>query len=1131
MDIRDDRVALSAGDVANHLGCHHLTQLELAAARGQRKRPHTEDPRLEALRERGHRHETGYLEHLQALGVEFAWADAGEGQSATERVQELMRQGAPAIAQAAIAHGRWHGRADLLLRVAQSSELGWWAYEPVETKLARQTRGETILQLCLYANLLAGYQGVTPQRMHVVVPDADWEPETFQVAEYIAYYRLVRSRLEQAVAVPQSTYPEPVPRCDSCPWWQSCEAQWRGDDHLSLVAGISRVHRRELKEHGVETLADLARLDSPVPFTPQRGSAETYERLHEQARVQAEQRAAGEPIYELLPIVEGQGLTRLPPPSPGDVFFDIEGDPFAGSRGLEYLFGWVASDEDGTWHYTAHWALDAAEEKVVFERFMDAMAARWEATPDCHIYHFGAYEPATLKRLVGRHATREDLLDRMLRAGLFVDLHTATRQAVRAGVERYSLKDLEPFHGFAREVPLSEANAALQEVEVTLEIGDTAELTSQACTTVARYNAEDCSSTRALRDWLEQLRDEHEHSGVAVARPEPGDPDPSEELEEKRNQVAELMEALSAGVAVDPSERGREGHARWLLGQLLDWERREDKVAFWEYFRLRDAEIEELFGDRQGIAYLEFDEAVGGTERAPIHRYHFPPQEVGFDTGDLHGGNGQKIGSVAAVDSAQCYVDIKKTQNAADVHPEAVFQFSKVPSDVLANAVFELGEWVRDHGVDAPGPYRSARDLVLAYAPRGPKLSNGGLRGPNEPQLSAAQRIVRELDGGVLAVQGPPGTGKTFTGAHLIQTLVQDGKKVGITANSHRVIQNLLEEVVERSRTDGSVISVIQKVAKPDDDAASEIRQVTKNEHVRDALVADSAKVAAGTAWLWARSDMRDSVDVLIIDEAGQIALARALAVALAAHNVVLLGDPRQLEQPIQASHPEGTDVAALDHLIGDHRTIPPDQGLFLDTTYRLPPTVCRFTSEFFYEGRLQLGPGAEKRELQAGPLTGEGLWLRPVEHTGNQVSSPEEVSAIKDLVECLFARDAWWVDSEGERHPFTRSDILVVAPYNSQVAAIAHELPEIAVGTVDKFQGRQAPLVIYSMASSTPEDAPRGMGFLYSDNRTNVATSRAQCGVVLVCSPDLLTPECRSPEQIRLANAFCGFAERSAPI
>jgi len=396
--------------------------------------------------------------------------------------------------------------------------------------------------------------------------------------------------------------------------------------------------------------------------------------------------------------------------------------------------------------------------------------------------------------------------------------------------------------------------------------------------------------------------------------------------------------------------------------------------------------------------------------------------------------------------------------------------------------------------------------------------------------LATAVRVALNLDASVFPVQGPPGAGKTHTGAHMICALAKQGKTVGITANSHKVIRNLLDEVLAAASEQGQRISCSQKVSDKEDDLPF-LRFIADNKDFLDSLRGD-CRVGGATAWLWARLDATRSVDVLFIDEAAQMPLANVLAVSQAASSVVLLGDPRQLEQPIQGSHPAGVDVSALDHLLGEHATVPPNRGLFLAETWRLHPSICAFNSELFYEGRLHSRPGLEMQEIRSnGSLSGAGLRYLPVEHIGNQSSSKEEAIRIHDLVKEILRSGTTWVDRKGVERKLELNDILIIAPYNAQVFELQERLPGARIGTVDKFQGQEAPIVIYSMTTSSHTDAPRGMEFLYSANRLNVATSRARCLCVVVGSPSLFEAECRTPRQMQLANAFCRYLELASTL
>jgi uncharacterized protein len=439
----------------------------------------------------------------------------------------------------------------------------------------------------------------------------------------------------------------------------------------------------------------------------------------------------------------------------------------------------------------------------------------------------------------------------------------------------------------------------------------------------------------------------------------------------------------------------------------------------------------------------------------------------------------------------------------------------------VANSVIE-------DGFDSV-PFRAAKDLLLKRSPRLTTNETTRLQ-EGEDIVDGATRVASLLRHSVLGIQGPPGAGKTHLSAMMILRLSQQGKRIGVTAPSHKVIFNLFGKVLELSEKYKIPVSLVHKRK---DDGEAPLPGIAEVDNDKAALRAlDEGKIVGGTAWLWADNEAEGQLDYLFVDEAGQMSLAYVLAAARAAKNLVLLGDPQQLEQPQRAAHPEGADVAGLTHLLDGHATMPESKGIFLGLTRRLHPGITRFTSELFYESRLHSLSGLEKQSLSANtPFSGAGLFFVPVVHTGNQNRSNEEVEKIEVIIRLLTQGNVTWTNADGQTAPLTLNDIVIVAPYNAQVAALAQKLPECRIGTVDKFQGQEAAVVIYSMASSTSQDVPRGMNFLYNPNRLNVATSRARCACILVASEKLLEADCRTTDQIRWANALCRYRELATVI
>ena len=1192
MKLFEDHLSLSPTDLSYFLGCRHRTALELSVAHGIRRRPVWNDPLLEVLFALGRDHERRYVDSLATSGVRLVdLSSLQQRDEAIARTLEALHLGVDVVVQGALASGRWYGRPDVLLKIDRRSPVfGGWSYEVADTKLARETRGGTILQLGLYCEMLEAAQRLAPAQFHVVSPAAagsakaagaphtgapdvrgteasPFAKKSYRFHDYAAYFRRLKRRLEDAVAqghedLAAAHYPEPVDHCDICPWSPACSGRRRTDDHLSLVAGISRLQRRELAPFGVITVEQLGALADPFPLRPRRGSIETYERVRDQARLQIQSRQRGRIAHELIepppaaprdpaaPPAAPVGLARLPAPSAGDVFLDLEGDPLAGgsesgeAAGREYLFGLAMLDPDGRVSYRSWWADDPAAERRAFEAVVDLIMARWESDPGMHVYHYAPYEPSAFKRLHGRYATREREIDRLLRAGRFVDLYASVRQGVRVGVERYSIKNLEPLYAFGREIDLRDASRALRTMEQALELEQMSIATPEIRAVVEAYNRDDCVSALRLRDWLEERRADLISRGHAVDRPPLDSGEASKEVDGKAKAVESLRARLLAAWSPAPSGPGEAGAGspEFLLAYLLDFHRREDKAGWWEYFRLRELPEDELFDEPRAVAGLEFVAELEKIKRSYVHRYRYPVQEMEIRRGDtLHTQNGIALADVVGLDREARTIDAKLGPTKRDARPSALFAHDHVPAKAIVDALFALGERAADAGGVEHLPESPARALLLRGTPR---LTSGVFDPPtpDDPRISTtdhAVSIVTRLDRTVLPIQGPPGTGKTYTGGEMICELLAAGRKVGVTGPSHKVIRNLLDAVVKAAVRRGVDARLGHRKGN-DDDATdgmeprvfrpAEIAIFSDNDSPRAALNDGSINVLGATAWLWARPEYADSVDVLFVDEAGQMSLANTLASAGAGASLVLLGDPQQLDQPTQGSHPEGVGRSALEHILGGDEVMPRERGLFLPVTWRLAPSICTFTSEQFYAGALVAKPGLEHQALTGtGRFDRSGLHLIEVAHEGNRNASDEEARTVADLVASLLDGGAAWIDEAGTTHPLTPGDLRIVAPFNAHVARIREALgraSSVPVGTVDKFQGQEAPVVIYSMATSHPDDAPRGMRFLYSRNRLNVATSRARCAVFVVANPRLYEPDCRTPRQIELANALSRYRE-----
>jgi predicted RecB family nuclease len=1097
--VSGDTISLSPSDLTAYLACPHLTTLSLKVALGERARPYGREALAQLIAEKGDLHEARYLEYLRAQGKQVVEIElpkqAGAFAAAHAKTVAAMREGTEIIYQATFTRNGWRGRADFLVRVDEPSDLGEWSYEPHDAKLARSAKPAAVLQLAWYANEIAAIQGRRPDRLYVVL--GTQEVEAYRPADVDAYLRVAEQRLRRHVEQRPETYPWPCDHCSRCEFVSVCRQRWIDDDHLTRVASIRRDQIGKLATVDVTTLTGLA--ESPIGLKVRRLAATTLETIRDQAALQLDRHQTGEIRYHLLEPEERRGLGLLPEPSAGDLFFDMEGDPFYDpSCGLEFLFGVLWREASGTTTYRPFWAYDREGERRAFEEFVDFVTERGRAFPGLHVYHYAAYEPSTLARLMGAHATREEEIDELLRGEVLVDLLQVVRQSLRAGVESYSLKDVEKMF-FTRRAEVSSGNEAVIEFERWLDDAEERRLGA-----IAAYNEEDCLATLELRDWLVARRDEAAASyGAEIPFLPRPDRTPGPEPDETPAETARLRDALLESAT---DENGRE-----LCARLLEYHRREARPAWWWYFRRRKMTDEELEDDSEALALLEHDGnepldlSIANPRKKSLEwTFTFAPQQHHFDEGDgaedpRESGTGW---NVSAIDNATGTIKLVRGRSKRDAPlPTSLVPGGPFPTKAQQAALRRLGASI----LAGDQRYLHLERLLR----REPPLAGASLQ---RRELAEQRTLLDLLEDSYLVVQGPPGSGKTYRGARLITHLMRQRRKVGIVAQSHKVIHNLLEEVERAAAEEGL------------DFRGVKYGDHFESEHVKPGELADVLNdemlLVAGTAWLHSRAELDRTLDTLVVDEAGQYSLADTLACGTASRRLVLLGDPLQLAQVTQGVHPGASGRSVLEYVLGDRETIPEKLGVFLEETRRMHPDVCRFVSEAFYEARLRSIPECSER------TTSDGVGVRwlSVEHGGNRVDSEEEANVIAAEIERLVGHTFTVGDVERElRH----TDVMVVAPYNAQVRLLRERLPDpVEVGTVDKFQGREAVAVFYSMASSSGEDVPRGLDFLMSRNRLNVAISRAQCLAYVACSPRLLEVDCRTVEHLKLANALCRFVE-----
>jgi len=1086
-----------------------------------------DDPEQRLAAEKGTEYERRYLAALRDRTPGLVEIER-EGPAATAKTLAAMRAAAPVIYQAQLDAGDWHGYPDFLFRSAGPSAIGDHHYVPWDTKLARSPKPYFLVQLCAYAALLQAVQARRPDQLVVVLGDG--AEQRFRTDDFFYLYR----RLQQAFLTFQAAWrPDamPDPGLDRSwgQWSQAAEALLEARDHPSLTARITRAQVRWLEEAGVTTLHALASLDGravPGITTPM------LEQLVTQARLQVESAAMPAPLWLLRPPTAEEprrGLAQLPAPSRGDVFFDMEGFPFAdGGAGLEYLFGAVTMEQDGL-RFHDWWAHDPAEEKRAFEGFVDWAHARWRTDSAMHVYHYASYEKSALRRLMAKHATREHEVDDLLRGEVLVDLYAVVRQGFFVGTPSYSLKDVERLYRPPREGAVTDAGGSVVEYQHWLDAAEPRDWRrSPILDGIRAYNRDDCESTRSLRDWLLARQAE---GGIAYvpARAEPPPP-PKDEMKAAEALAARLLARVEDDAEADPEWR----RVTQLVGWLVEFHRREEKPMWWRMFDRHDMTEEELARDLDCLTGLtRTARPPEPVKKSLTLEYRFDPDQ---DT-KLHAESSCYVAadlalkpSIATMDTEAGLLELKVGRKVALPDRLSLIPNEFVSAEPIKKALFRCADAWEAGRMLSP----AVDDLLFRRRPRIRNHAGGRLIDPAREPVAQIIDVVSRLDGTTLAIQGPPGTGKSYTAAAIIDELLERGGRIGIAANSHKVIVNLLRAVVEARRRNRRGPASLYKVGDEEDEALVTDGHVCliESKDVAGALDGGPA-VVGGTAWVFSRPELEGRLDYLFIDEAGQVSLANAVAMGLSTRNLVLVGDQMQLGQPSQAVHPGESGFSCLEYVLQGHATVPEDLGIFLGVSRRLHPAVCRFISDAIYEGRLTNLPETARHRVIRSPSTTlvpaeAGTVFLSVEHDGCAQASDEETDLIERIVAELLGRTV--IDRHGGPRPMTLNDILLVAPYNMQVRRLRQRLGAGArVGSVDKFQGQEAPVVIVSMCASSLDESPRGAEFLLNPNRLNVAVSRAEALAIVVASPGLMDVRCRSIREMRLVNLLCRLEQYAA--
>lgn len=1100
------------------------------------------DPMLSLLADKGNIHEAEYIASLQTQYGSSNVAVIDRGPDAAEKTLLAMQNGFDVICQAFLERDEFKGYADFLIKRPGKSLFGDYYYEAWDTKLSKTTRPYFIIQLCCYSWMLELLQGYLPEEVVVVL--GNMNTDRIRISAYYAYFLTLKQHfLEQQSKFNGnlSELPDPVFCNDYGRWSKFAEQLIEKSDSLSVVANIRKSHIKKLYDVGITRLETLANSELEVVkgITPA-----TLAKIKAQASIQLESRKKGKTSYKVLATEKGKGLYCLPPHSTLDVFFDIEGHPLL-EGGLEYLWGVSFNDINAVrgknYAFKDWWAHNREQERIAFEGFIDWLYDRWQQDPNMHVYHYASYEITAINKLANREQTRLEKVSELLSNGVFVDLYQIVRSGLLIGEPSYSIKKVEHLYRGKRTTEVANGGDSTVFYDKWLTEGGETEWIAQSygyadwcrnpenfdwqqwpvLKAIRDYNIDDCESTLELTNWL---RDVQKQSGIEYS---PTDnsllieiekTDRQKENSEKRQALKDRQQRIIDQFKSDESLTNDPRAS--LLSDLIKFYERERKPQGFAYFLRSQKTDGELIDDDTVI----FDIGIQSVDKEEdklvcraIYDLDQPLRKDKFKTATIKNTNV----TVNKINFEE--VDVHHGLISFELNPIYEDALNQVPLVLFGNEDYINTDTLENRICEITEQYFSTRKisklletLIDHAAPRLNQIKalpvTRDLYPDDQDYMDAMIRAVQAMDETVLCIQGPPGAGKTYSAKLVIKALLESNKRIGVMSNSHAAIMNVLKTLAEDlpdtliAKVGGFESAKDFNEKFPDSDFPGfryrGSMQFTKSEPM------ESFGVIGATVYSFAKGQVYEApFDYLFVDEASQVALANLIAVSGAAKNIILMGDQMQLEQPIQGAHPGQSGSSALEYMLQGHAVIPKDVGIFLERTYRMHPEVCAPLSEVVYESRLvaDLPNNQQVIHLPNPRLVNKsfGILHIPVEHEGNTQSSEEEASICLQLINELMT--GTFQDKDKKITKLTENDILVVAPYNMQVNLLKERLGEkYRVGTIDKFQGQEAPVVIISMAVSDVNDSPRGLDFIFDINRLNVAISRAKALAIIVANESL---------------------------
>ena len=1055
-----------------------------------------------------------------------------------EKTKEAIKKGYDLIHKAHFKHKGWVGEIDfLILDKDKKTKNGKCRYEVYDTKLSSIPQTDHITQISLYSEWIATQQdnelpdfmylilGIKDKEKKITKLKIDEEVKQYKTLNYQLYFQKNNANYIKFLENDKKDIePNRCSFCAMCEWSDVCDKIWLEKDHLNQIAKIRKDQIIKIKKHGVKTLSEFAKIKKTEKIKDL--NSIILNKHLSQAELLIKFKETKIPQFKTLPLENERGFNKIPKSSPHDLFFDIEGlDKILNSeeseqdkQALEYLFG-IYDHDNKKEPYKYFWAHNQDEEKEKFVELLDFIDKHLKKFPDAHIYHYNHYEKTALTKLMSKHDTHLEQVNDLLRYGKLVDLYAVVNQGIQVSEREYSLKNLEKFYEYKRKGEIKKANDSTDKYLDWIETGE-----EKLLDEIKLYNREDCESTYFLREWLSEIKPKD--SFYAVKK----EPEVREKKWEKENE--ELKKLIE--------ENCKDKKIKQILKDILGFHNREEMIYWQSIFnRAARKSDEDLIDDSECIGFMEkVNEGFGKDGKGKtikVFNYKFSKQDFKVQEKDsvINATDGNletySVGKILSIDESkkdENTIEISSSKDLPQILSIAKGEFynHKIIIDAIRRFITSV--------INGEKKYKATYEFLKKSYPKIKNIKEGEtiIKGGNF--LEESFKAVESMDNSYLYFQGPPGVGKTHTAAHIIIELIKKSKKIGITANSHKVIFNLLTKIEELSKDDFSFNGYHKSGSTPDKrfNDGKFIKNISDTKKMDLEFESLDADLFSGTAWCFSRPACDEKLDYLFIDEAGQLTTADVLAISLSAKNIVIIGDQMQLSSPISAVHPGDSGQSLPEYLLEGNDTISSNKGIFIDKSRRLHPKLRQFVSENFYDERLKNFDFTKKRKIifsnKKDSLPETGIVMIDANHREVcRQKSEEEGKLVKKYYNELIG--STFLDEKNNKKIMNEEDILVVAPYNVQVNYLKSILPkEAKIGTIDKFQGQQAPATIISMTTSDPESLPRNVDFFFSRNRLNVAISRSQCLSIIIMNKKILEIACKKIKHIHLVNTFMKLLE-----